>query len=94
MAIRIVAALILGPLVLLAFYIGSPFADLLVVAVAGAAAWEWVRLCQEGGVTTAGWIAVGLAPAAVATGRVGEPWHLLVLCGIAGLMIVGLSGRL
>ncbi len=92
MAIRLVAALILGPPVLVAFYLGSPFADLLVVAVVAIAAWEWVRLCQDGKMTTAGWIAAGLAPAAVATGRSGEPWHLVVLCAIVGILVVSLAG--
>ena len=93
MAIRVVAALVLGPLVLLAFYLGSPFADLLVTVAVAVASWEWVRICQDGEISTAGWVAVVLGPAALLVSRVGAPWHLLVVCLIGALVVAVLAGR-
>ena len=93
MATRIAAALVLGPLVLLAFYLGSPFADLLVTLGVAVAAWEWVRICQDGEVTAAGWTAVGLVPAAVAVSRIGTPWQALLVCLIGALVAAALAGR-
>lgn len=93
MATRIAAASILGPLVLLFFYLGSPFAELLVVTVVGVATWEWVRLCRGGEIGVAGWIAIGLAPAATVVGRLGEYWHLAALAAVGALAVILATGR-
>ncbi len=43
--VRIVSALVLAPPALAALYLGSPYSDVLVCAVAALVAWEWARMC-------------------------------------------------
>jgi phosphatidate cytidylyltransferase len=64
LGLRVLTGAILAPLLLLAIYAGPPYSDAVLVAAGGAAAWEWVRLCQgQGGP----WDRVaGLAAASVA----------------------------
>lgn len=54
--LRILSALVLGPLVLLAIYLGSPFGDFLFVGASGVLAWEWARLCNSGRFGKAAWL--------------------------------------
>ena len=64
LGLRVLTGVILAPLLLLAIYAGPPYSDALLVVAGGAAAWEWVRLCQgQGGPWD--W-AAGLAAASVA----------------------------
>ncbi|MEX2632298.1 MAG: phosphatidate cytidylyltransferase [Tistlia sp.] len=42
---RVVSSLVLGPIVLLAIYLGPPASDGLLIAAAAVLAWEWGRVC-------------------------------------------------
>ena len=67
LAKRVLSAVVLGPVVLVALYMGSPVLELVVTAAAVAMAWEWDRLCGERRFGLSGWAAVlGLAVAGVA----------------------------
>jgi phosphatidate cytidylyltransferase len=56
---RVVSALVLAPAVLGLVYLGRPFSDLLFLAAAAILAWEWARLCNDGGFGRAAWIFCG-----------------------------------
>ncbi len=47
LGLRVLTGAILAPLILLAIYAGPPYSDALLAVAGGAAAWEWVRLCQS-----------------------------------------------
>ena len=57
LAKRVLSAAVLGPVVLVALYLGSPFLELVVTAAAVAMAWEWDRLCGERRFGMSGWAA-------------------------------------
>ena len=58
LAKRVFSAAVLGPVVLVALYLGSPFLELVVTGAAVAMAWEWDRLCGERRFGLSGWAAV------------------------------------
>ncbi|MDE0057802.1 MAG: phosphatidate cytidylyltransferase [Defluviicoccus sp.] len=58
LAKRVLSAAVLGPVVLVALYLGSPFLELVVTAAAVAMAWEWDRLCGARRFGLSGWAAV------------------------------------
>ena len=88
---RLVTGLLLGPPVLAALYVGSPYSDLLIVVAAGIMAWEWGRLCGAENVspTMIAMIAgVVLASTATALGSVSlSGWILLV--AVMSAMLLG-----
>lgn len=45
--VRLVSAIVLAPPVLAAVYLGSPFADAVVLLAGGVMAWEWARICGQ-----------------------------------------------
>lgn len=53
---RILWALILAPVALLALYAGGAWFVALILAVTGAIAWEWRRICTRGRFDVAGWL--------------------------------------
>ena len=55
---RILSALILAPIALLALYLGSPFLELILTVAAVAMAWEWDRLCGDRRFGLSGWAVV------------------------------------
>ena len=67
LAKRVVSAAVLGPVVLAALYLGSPYLELVVTAAAAAMAWEWDRLCGERRFGLSGWaVMLSLGVAGVA----------------------------
>lgn len=83
---RVLSALVLIPVALLAVALGAPYFDLLVVAAGMLMAWEWARLCNGGRVTPAGIVAIATAAAAVvASYLLGAEWALLVVAGGAAI---------
>lgn len=65
LAQRIVAAVVLAPLVLVALYLGAPYSDLLILIASGIAAWEWARLCNRGNLDVTALLVIGAVLAAV-----------------------------
>ena len=55
---RILSAVVLAPLVLLAIYAGGIWFVALMVAVSGLMGWEWVRLCGVGRIGPGGMVAI------------------------------------
>jgi phosphatidate cytidylyltransferase len=83
--LRILSALVLAPLPLIAIWLGGPFLWALTVLAAVVMAWEWSRLCggeelQAGGVILIASVAVAVAAAALAGILAGAA---LALCGAA-----------
>ncbi len=68
LGVRSLWALILAPPALGAFYLGSPYSDVLVLAVGAIAAWEWARLCGRGTLGLTGMTVMGAVVAAVVAG--------------------------
>ncbi len=63
---RMLSALVLGPIVLIAIVIGGWLLVGLLAIVLGAAAWEYARLMQHGGYRPSWWIALLLIAALIA----------------------------
>jgi len=83
--LRVLSALVLAPLPIIAIWLGGPFLWALTVFAALVMAWEWARLCAGGELRAGGVlliVGVGLAVGAVALTdvRVGSA---IALCGAA-----------
>jgi len=89
---RIVSALVMAPAALLALYAGGAWFVALVLAMVGAMAWEWRRLCTGGSFDLAGWMfcagvlaAVGAVPLWSLTGALGIAALAAAAVGVAAL---------
>jgi phosphatidate cytidylyltransferase len=83
--LRVLSALVLAPLPLVAIWLGGLFLQILTVLAAAMMAWEWGRLCGGGelrmsGVMLIGGVAVAVAAAALAGIRAGAT---IALCAAA-----------
>jgi phosphatidate cytidylyltransferase len=93
LARRIVAALIMMPVVLGALWLGHPYWTILVAIAAGMMAWEWRRLTAAGAVGAIGWAMMALAALAVLLTGFGEVRLALWVLGVGGLLL-GLAAAL
>lgn len=82
--LRIVAALVMAPPVILSIYFGSPFLDILVLAGLALLASEWARLCQKQEVGPALWALVAVCVAALLAARFLQPLHGLAVMLLGG----------
>ena len=93
LARRVVAALVMMPVVLGALWLGHPYWTVLVAVAAGMMAWEWRRLTAQGTVGAVGWAMAALAAAAVLLLGFGQGqaaiWILL-----AGALLLGVAAGL
>ncbi len=71
LGVRSLWALILAPPVLAALYFGSPYSDILILAVGAVGAWEWARLCGGGTPGLSGAIVIAAVAAAAIAGILG-----------------------
>ena len=71
LGVRSLWALILAPPALAAFYFGSPYSDILILAVGAVGAWEWARLCGGGTPGLSGAVVIVAVVAAVVAGILG-----------------------
>ena len=71
LGVRSLWALILAPPVLGALYFGSPYSDLLILAVGAIGAWEWARLCGGGTPGLSGAIVIAAVAVVVVAGILG-----------------------
>lgn len=83
--LRVISAAVLIPPVLVAFYFGSPYSDLLVLAASGLLAWEWSRLCGREADGGAGRLGAGGVALILA---------VLVAVGAGALQLYPLAGWL
>jgi len=74
---RILSAVVLAPLVLLAIYAGGLWLAALVTLAAGLMGWEWARLCGEGGIGPGGAIAIAVLAGLPLTFALGSPLYAL-----------------
>jgi phosphatidate cytidylyltransferase len=72
---RVISALVLAPIPLVAAFLGRPFWDILIAATAALMAWEWARLCGRGATSLVGLATIALAPLMVAIGAI---WGMAV----------------
>ena len=72
LVVRILSAGVLAPLAVLIVVVGAPYTDILMTVLAGAMAWEWVRLCGEGRLDRPGYIVIASVTAALAAGALRE----------------------
>ena len=82
---RILSAIVMAAVALVALGAGRPGFNLLVVAGAAILAWEWTRLCGGGRFGWTGVVQTVAALAVVAAAILGEPW-LGVLLGVGGIV--------
>ena len=61
----------MAPPALAALYFGSPYSDILILAIGAAGAWEWARLCGGGTPGLSGAIAIAAVAAAIFAGILG-----------------------
>ena len=71
LGVRSLWALILAPPALAALYFGSPYSDILILAVGAVGAWEWARLCGGGTPGLSGAVVIVAVVAAVVAGILG-----------------------
>ncbi len=76
---RIISAVILVPLALVAVVLGSPYWNLLVAVMGGLMAWEWARMCGQGRVPPAGWVGLAAVLAAIGAATI---WGMLPALGL------------
>jgi len=84
--LRVLSALVLAPLPIVAIWLGAPFLHILIVTAAMVMAWEWGRLCTGGG-SGSGKALVGAVVAAVVAAAVFGIWTGAIL-SFAGALIV------
>ncbi|RMD64404.1 MAG: phosphatidate cytidylyltransferase [Alphaproteobacteria bacterium] len=87
---RIASAVILAPPVVAALYVGTPYSDILITAVATIAAWEWARLCRAGksdSTTTALIVTVVAAAVMASFGAYDLGAWIIALGGMATLFL-------
>ena len=93
---RVLSAAVLGPVVLAALYLGSPYLELVVTAAAAAMAWEWDRLCGERRFGLSGWavvLSLGVAGVAAWSRRFDVVSLALVLGTLAAYGMASASRR-
>ena len=77
---RVISALALAPIPLVAAFLGRPVWDLFIAAMGALMAWEWARLCGRGRVSRVGMSTTALVPIIIVIGAVwGSTAALLVL---------------
>ena len=88
---RIVSAALLAPPVLLLFYLGTPYTELLVLAAALVMAWEWARLCGAEDSRLVVVAVVGAVLAVVGAGALGAyALSLSLVLGLAAALALAL----
>ncbi|MCZ4282027.1 phosphatidate cytidylyltransferase [Kiloniella laminariae] len=71
LVVRALSAIVLGPPVLAAVYLGSPYSDILIFVCAGILSWEWAMLCGRKVVGATGAVLIGSVLAVTALGVFG-----------------------
>lgn len=92
MATRVISALVLAPIVLVAIHLGPPASDGLLLATVGVLAWEWARLCSRRrrfGFTDAALVVASLA--VLVAGSLYGLTAAMVIVGL-GALAVALAG--
>jgi phosphatidate cytidylyltransferase len=69
--LRIVSAVVLAPVALLAAWLGGLFLSLVVAVAAAGMGWEWTRLCRGGRSERSDWLVMALIIASVVTVALG-----------------------
>jgi len=72
LTLRVVSALVLGPAALALIYLGPPYFDILLTALAAILSWEWSRLCGHGELDRPGYLAIAVVTAAMAAAGLRE----------------------
>jgi phosphatidate cytidylyltransferase len=88
--LRIVSAVVLAPVALLAAWLGPPLLSLLVAVAAAGMGWEWTRLCRGGRSDKSDWLVMGLiiaGVAAVALGSVTIGLGIAILASVLAAML-------
>lgn len=91
---RILSAIILGPLVLVAVWIGTPVFDAVVALAAALMTWEWDRICRGRFGRTGKVAAVAVAAAALISAHFPMIALALVWFGMLGVAVLSRSGWL
>lgn len=90
---RIASALVIAPPVLAAIYFGTPYVEIVILAMGAIAAWEWARLCGGGRPDLHGWVAVGTVAAALLAGCFARYGLAAAIAGLGALTLAGLLVR-
>ena len=93
--LRILSALVLAPLPIIAIWLGGPFLPALTVVAAVVMAWEWGRLCSGGTSGSSGRVLIGVVAASVVAGSLLGVWAgaLLAFAGAALVWQIAVRGR-
>ena len=93
MRLRILSALVLGPPVFAAIYVGSHWFDAVVVIAGLLMSWEWARLCCDGEYSFPGWLLTAVIAGAMAATMAGTPLLGIAVVAIATVILV-IVGRM
>jgi phosphatidate cytidylyltransferase len=90
--LRVLSALVLAPLPLVAIWLGNPFLPVLTVLAAAVMAWEWSRLCG-GAVEAGGRMLVAAVVAAVAAAALWGIWLGGLIAAAGAALVWGIESR-
>ncbi len=85
---RVVSALFLAPLALLAVYAGSPFLEGLVILAVGLMAWEWSGLCGGGAVGLPGVALSAFLVVSMVIAGLGYPEAAVAVVAVGALVVI------
>lgn len=88
---RILSALLMAPVALAAVWFGSPWLEVLTVAVAAVMAWEWGRLCGSGSFGPSGKLALVVVVLVVLLGAAGRSGMGLAVGVVGAGLVLGVS---
>ena len=91
--LRLLSALVLGPVALTAVYVGSPYFETLISVSVLVMTWEWDRLCGGGRFGSSGYMLAVAAIAALVCVAAGQP-ELAIIVAVAGAGAVYTVARL
>jgi phosphatidate cytidylyltransferase len=93
--LRVISALVLGPIGLAAAWFGPPLLSLVVVLAAGVMAWEWARLCRLADAGGAGIVTaiVAVVVASVIAATLALPTLAVVIAALGSALVAVLSRR-
>jgi phosphatidate cytidylyltransferase len=92
LALRILSALVLAPIAVVAAWFGSPWLVIVTAAAGAVMAWEWARLCRVGRLGASGSVLVAAVLAAIAA-EAAAGIAAAIAVGVVGAAIVFLTAR-
>lgn len=89
--VRLVSALVLIPVALIAVVLGFPYFDGLVAVAGILMTWEWARLCSGGRLTAAGMAAMAVVALAILAASTMPAWQAMLGIAVGALLVAAVA---